>query len=99
MDDTTNTHFSCIFGDDRLDVPTSLKEVVITGGTKINDFAFSNCNSITSIKLPESITSIGSKAFYNISQNANITVYKNSKQFTWFADSFGYATNYVNFVG
>lgn len=41
-----------------------LKTVVINGGTEIPDKAFYNCSSLTSIELPDSITSIGEYAFY-----------------------------------
>ncbi len=57
-DDTLNS----MFGGSK---PTGLKEVVVLGGTRIADSAFSGWSSLTSIKLPDSVTSIGESAFYN----------------------------------
>jgi len=67
-DGLTKTHFGYIFGapgysENRTYIPTSLKTVVITGGTSIASSAFNNCNSIESITLPKSVTSIGNSAF------------------------------------
>ena len=46
-------------------VSSSLKTVVITGNiTSIPNFAFRNNSSITSIILPDSVTSIGEASFY-----------------------------------
>ena len=47
-------------------IPTSLRKVTITGGT-INSSAFRNCSSLTSVTIPESVTSIGNYAFQNCS--------------------------------
>ena len=76
-DGTSYTHFGYIFGvssgsynDDR--VPSSLKTVVITGGTSIGSYAFYNCYSLTSITIPDSVTRIGDKAFYNCSSLTSI---------------------------
>ena len=44
-------------------VPTSLKEVIITGGTSIGKYTFYNCGSLESIVIPSSVTSIGLSAF------------------------------------
>ena len=78
-DGTSNTHFGYIFGsgsytDKNGDVPTSLKTVIITGGTSIGRSAFSNCTSLTSIIIPNSITSIGEYAFENCSSLTSIEI-------------------------
>ena len=62
-DGTGSTAFSYIFDD----VPESLKEVIITGGTSIGMRAFYECSGLTSITIPDSVTSIGRGAFYNCS--------------------------------
>ena len=43
-------------------IPTSLTQVTITGG-KILDYAFSYCDSLTSVVIGDSVTTIGSSAF------------------------------------
>lgn len=60
--------FGYIFGMDRHSapkdvIPASLSTVVITGGTFIDNGAFSSCESITSITVPASVTTIGDFAF------------------------------------
>ena len=76
---SSNTHFGYIFGassysynDDY--VPSSLREVVITGGTSIGRSAFYGCESLTSITIPDSVTSIGSSAFCNCSSLTSIII-------------------------
>ena len=76
-DGNGETHFGYIFGAEsyyynRSRVPTSLKEVIITGGESIGRFAFYECSSLTSITIPESVTSIGGNAFYNCNNLENI---------------------------
>ena len=44
-------------------VPPSLKTVIITGGKTIAENAFRNCSNITSITIPNSVTSIGYDEF------------------------------------
>ena len=66
---TNNTHFGYIFGaswglDNDDYVPVSLKEVIITGGTSIEDYAFYGCSSLTSVTIGDRVTSIGDSAFY-----------------------------------
>ncbi len=40
-----------------------MKEVIITGGASIGNWAFYNCDGLTSINIPDSVTSIGYSAF------------------------------------
>ena len=73
------THFGYIFGassypDNSKYVPTSLKEVIITGGTSIGYSAFSGCSNLTSIEIPNSVTSIGNSAFYCCSSLTNVEI-------------------------
>ena len=78
-DGSGNTNFGYIFGSGSYysknsDVPKSLKKVIITGGEKIGSNAFSRCDSLTSIMIPNSVTSIGSNAFYGCSSLTSITI-------------------------
>ena len=72
--DPYQCHFGYIFGlrwD--LSIPSSLTEVTITGGN-ILDGAFHDCSSLTSITIPDSVTSIGTSAFWGCSSLTNITI-------------------------
>ena len=76
---TENTHFSYIFGAYSYDydnwwVPSSLKEVIITGGYRICDYAFYGCDSLTSVVIPNSVCSIGYSAFKGCSSLVSITI-------------------------
>ena len=62
------THLGYIFGassysDNSSYVPSSLKEVIITTGDTLDDYAFYNCSNVTHIELPNSLINIGSHAF------------------------------------
>ena len=76
---TENTHFGYIFGASAYNfnqnyVPSSLKEVVITGGTTIGDYSFAYCDSITSATIPDSVISIGYAAFRDCNNLTSITL-------------------------
>ena len=77
--DSSNTHFGYIFGalsysNNSRYVPSSLKEVVITGGISIGSDAFYGCSGLTSITIPDSVTSIGGSAFEDCSGVISITI-------------------------
>jgi len=81
-DGTENTHFGYIFGassysDNKDDVPSSLKTVVITGGSSIGEDAFAYCSRLTSIAIPNSVTSIGEYAFRGCSSLTSVTIPNN----------------------
>jgi hypothetical protein len=66
----SSSHFGYIFGANSYSnnssfVPSSLKTVVITGGKSIGANAFYNCSGLTSITIPDSVTTIGESAFSN----------------------------------
>ena len=76
-DGTKNTHFGFIFGASSYSenaeyVPTSLKEVIVTGGTIIDERAFYGCGGLTSVTIPDSVTSIGNSAFSDCTGLASI---------------------------
>ncbi|MBQ9715201.1 MAG: leucine-rich repeat domain-containing protein [Clostridia bacterium] len=73
-DGTGATNFGYIFDMRNADVPSSLKKVVITGGSIINSYAFEDCSSLTSIVIPNSVTSIDSSAFRGCSSLESIEI-------------------------
>ena len=76
---TSNSFLGYIFGawsysNNSSYVPSSLKTVVVTGGTSIESYAFYDCSSLTSITIPNSVTSIGSSAFRNCTSMTKIYI-------------------------
>ncbi len=55
-------------------VPSSLKTVAITDGRSIGEKAFRGCENLTSITIPDSVTSIGSMAFADCSSLTSFTI-------------------------
>ncbi|MBQ8197474.1 MAG: leucine-rich repeat domain-containing protein [Clostridia bacterium] len=54
-----------------------VKQVNITTVTKINDYAFYNCSSLTSVVIGDSVKSIGTVAFSNCSSLTSVKLGKN----------------------
>ena len=78
-DGIKNTHFGFIFGakdysDNRKSIPESLKRVTITGSKDIGNYAFGGCSGLTSIEIPDSVTSIGQHAFSGCSGLTSIKI-------------------------
>ena len=54
-------------------IPSNIKSIVITGGN-IPSFAFKNCSGLTSITIPDSVTSIGIYAFEYCTGLTSVTI-------------------------
>ena len=54
-------------------IPATLKTVTVTGGNILYG-AFYNCDSLTSVTIPNSVTSIGSSAFYDCTSLTSVTI-------------------------
>jgi hypothetical protein len=79
VDESMNAFFGYIFGASNYGeniscVPLSLTAVTITGGLIIETGAFYECTSLTSISIPDSVTSIGNSAFYGCTGFTSMTV-------------------------
>ena len=76
--DTFNTHFGYIFGapsyrDHASFIPSSVKNVIVTGGTSIAYSAFKNCTSLESVTI-DGVTSIGQYAFEKCTSLVSVTI-------------------------
>ena len=101
LNGTKDTYFSYIFGTNSSvttnnDVPQSLKKVIITGGTSIDEYAFYNCGYIERIEIPKSIISIGKKAFEFCSKLQEIVFEKDSQLKSIDEEAFSYCNNLTN---
>ncbi len=72
LDCTENSAFKYVFGT----VPATLNTVTILGGTKVADGAFKGCDTISTVNLPDGITSIGKEAFADCAGLSVITLPK-----------------------
>ena len=78
-DGSGETYFGYIFGainysSNSSSVPSSLKEVIITGGTSIDVSAFRGCSSLTTVKIKNGVTSIGRYAFTNCTSLISVVI-------------------------
>ncbi len=69
--------FYKLFGSSSGVIPSSLVTLVLEGDANIGSYMFSDCSSITSITIPDSITSIGEYAFSNCSSLSSIIIPEN----------------------
>ena len=61
-------------GNDYYSIPSSLKEVIVTGNTKIPNYAFQNCTNLTKIVIQGDAKTLGSYSFDNCSNLTDLTL-------------------------
>ena len=67
---SSSGYFGYIFGASKSSsngsyVPASLTTVTVTDASTLGNYAFYGCSSLTSVVIPDSVTSIGDSAFYD----------------------------------
>lgn len=103
-DGTRFTNLGAIFGanngytENSGYVPVSLKNVVITGGTSIDDWAFYACGNIESITIPESIKSIGENVFTNCNRLETIKYLGTVEEWNAIIKGAGWDSNTGNYT-
>ena len=55
-------------------IPSNLKRVVVTDERLFPRYAFYNCNGLTNVSIPDSVTNIGNYAFYYCSGLTSVTI-------------------------
>jgi len=79
LNGNAGAHLGYLFGSDDYEnqgssIPESLKEVRITGGDKIADYAFYGCGNLARVIFPDGIESIGAGAFMGCGKLRSITI-------------------------
>ncbi len=95
-DGTENVHFGYIFGandytENKNFVPETLQEVWISDCTYIGDYAFRECEHITHIVLPDTLTTVGYGTFHTCSSLLKIVIPRSVTSFGNY--SFAYCYN------
>ena len=77
-----------------LEIPSKLDTYTVTS---IGDYAFEDCDSLTSVTIPDSVESIGVDAFSNCKRLTNITIPKSVISIgEWAFDNTGYSNDLSN---
>ncbi|MGN0760511.1 MAG: leucine-rich repeat protein [Christensenellales bacterium] len=79
LEGNEDSYIGYIFGaesyeDNSTVIPSSLTNIIVTGGDKICDYAFYDCKNIKEIIIPQEVTSIGAFAFRGCSVLENIEI-------------------------